>query len=96
MTTNSAADTHHAARHAGSAEPRMLQVLWVALAILLAAVAAQPLDLVSQAILAGVALGFLFAIRGFNPQGLGRIAILCLALFISGRYFFWRTFNTLA
>ena len=70
--------------------------LWVALAILLAAVAAQPLDLVSQAILAGVALGFLFAIRGFNPQGLGRIAILCLALFISGRYFFWRTFNTLA
>ncbi|MHA1566079.1 MAG: UDP-forming cellulose synthase catalytic subunit [Alphaproteobacteria bacterium] len=96
MTTESAQQTRHAPRHDDRVESRMLQALWVALAILLTLVAAQPLDLISQAILAGVALCFLFAIRGFNPQGFGRIAILCLALFISGRYFFWRTFNTLA
>ncbi|MHA1572127.1 MAG: hypothetical protein ACTSWM_09910, partial [Alphaproteobacteria bacterium] len=76
MTTESAQQTRHAPRHDDRVESRMLQALWVALAILLTLVAAQPLDLISQAILAGVALCFLFAIRGFNPQGFGRIAIL--------------------
>ncbi len=96
MTTDSAEGMRHAARHDGRAESRFLQLLWAALALLLTFVAIQPLDLVSQAILAGVSLCFLFAVRAFNPHGFGRIVILCLALFISGRYFFWRTFNTLA
>ncbi len=78
------------------AESLFLRALWVMLAGLLFLVAAQPLDLISQAILAGVALVSLFALRTFAPRGYGRIAVLMLALFISGRYFFWRTFNTLA
>ena len=89
------AETRTTAQHNGAAESLFLQILWLILVALLFFVAAQPLDQISQGILAFAALGALFTIRFFTPKGLGRIFVLSLALFISGRYFFWRTFNTL-
>ncbi|HSI83198.1 MAG: UDP-forming cellulose synthase catalytic subunit [Candidatus Methylacidiphilales bacterium] len=69
--------------------------MWVAAAAAIAWLAIIPTDTYAQLITASLIMTALMVARRFNIAGAMREVFLFLAAYLSLRYFFWRTFNTL-
>lgn len=78
--------------------PRWAVITWFALAVATAILATIPADVPAQTLLSGVSLGLLVALvhrTTENPNDWRRAAILLFGFFLSLRYMWWRTFNTM-
>lgn len=72
-----------------------LPVLWGVITGLLIFTAAISTDVAAQTWLAGVVVLVLLIMRSARLEGTSRVLFIFLALYLTLRYLFWRTFNTL-
>ncbi len=70
--------------------------IWTGLGLLLLLLAAVPVDTLDQALVGWSMLLLLLALRRHGGRGVLRVALLLLAAFLSLRYLFWRTTDTLS
>ncbi len=76
-------------------EGPLLSLAWMLGMAAFLFLAAVPVDILSQLGLAGLVLTVLLVLRRQNLRGIPRIFFLLVASYLSLRYLFWRTFNTL-
>ena len=72
-----------------------LQLAWGSVFVLFLFTAAIPTDLAGQAWVAGAVLACLVLMRKMTLTDIYRTVFLLLGTYLTARYFFWRTFNTL-